>query len=419
MHCNLTVYQYPITTTDFRMIPEFLSVRQILRASGNPGYQTERIIWSNMQQLPNFAVLPSETALPEETDALFALPVFPTTATFAHRNDLRVHWNQLLAHFMPDLTVPNFDVWRSAEDIRKTIEDITKQFPYFNRSKGRLHFLTTSHDGGRADFLAFADPVFVHNGSVLTCTADLVKRHEYETMHNVERFKSWSSSKPIKIPYKPPYIFDPRRDVSISLSGNIMLAARALRDVTGPIIGPEYKHSSASTVSTLLQATGRRYFVFFAGKIRNTVRADLVKIFQDTPGSFVVQHKFRRREYESGLRNSIFCLCPRGWRGWSPRLMEAMFFGCIPVVLADDYWMPQGCFWDWTTLAVLVREADVRKTREILLNMSVAEVMQKQHDLLLLRHHFMYHMNLQSGDASDMAMLELWLKQVVCERQKR
>ena len=200
--------------------------------------------------------------------------------------------------------------------------------------------------------------------------------------------------------HHPSVSFNPRRDVAVSLSGDIIRAARARRDVPQPPSTTQTSTSSATDdtpplpsgpprIPALLQALNRRHLVFFAGKIGQgspfrggKLRVALRDSLQDTPEALIVEGQMSRGDYERALRESVFCLCPRGSRGWSPRLMEAVWYGCIPVVLADDYWMPQGCFWDWTALAVLIPEKDALKTKERLMELSLADVRARQRGLL-------------------------------------
>ena len=45
-------------------------------------------------------------------------------------------------------------------------------------------------------------------------------------------------------------------------------------------------------------------------------------------------------DYILEMGHSRFCLCPGGWAPWSPRMIESLFIGCIPVILADDLALP-------------------------------------------------------------------------------
>jgi hypothetical protein len=37
--------------------------------------------------------------------------------------------------------------------------------------------------------------------------------------------------------------------------------------------------------------------------------------------------------YQSEIVRSVFCLCPLGWAPWSPRLVESVALGCVPVII--------------------------------------------------------------------------------------
>ena len=49
-----------------------------------------------------------------------------------------------------------------------------------------------------------------------------------------------------------------------------------------------------------------------------------------------------------------------GFQAWSPRLLDAVWFGCIPVIIADWYALPLQGLIEWTDIAVFVPEAQVQ-----------------------------------------------------------
>merc|ERR1712232_957761 len=70
--------------------------------------------------------------------------------------------------------------------------------------------------------------------------------------------------------------------------------------------------------------------------------------------------------YQERLADSDLCLSPRGTRVWSPRLFENIWFGCIPVIIADNYYLPGECLLDWRQFAIFIGEKDANRTGEIL-----------------------------------------------------
>eukprot|EP00927_Polykrikos_kofoidii_P079286 TRINITY_DN76074_c0_g1_i1.p1 TRINITY_DN76074_c0_g1~~TRINITY_DN76074_c0_g1_i1.p1 ORF type:complete len:580 (-),score=78.41 TRINITY_DN76074_c0_g1_i1:124-1863(-) len=56
--------------------------------------------------------------------------------------------------------------------------------------------------------------------------------------------------------------------------------------------------------------------------------------------------------YAEVLGNSQFCLCPKGASSYTSRVFEALFAGCIPVLLSDDARLPFGDIADWSTFSI-------------------------------------------------------------------
>ena len=72
--------------------------------------------------------------------------------------------------------------------------------------------------------------------------------------------------------------------------------------------------------------------------------------------------------YVADIQRSVFCLCPRGFAVWSPRIFESLAAGCIPVIIADEIQLPFDDILDWREMSVKVKEADVKagKLKKIL-----------------------------------------------------
>jgi putative beta-1,4-xylosyltransferase IRX10 len=76
--------------------------------------------------------------------------------------------------------------------------------------------------------------------------------------------------------------------------------------------------------------------------------------------------------YYQDLQRAVFCLCPLGWAPWSPRLVEAVVFGCVPVIVAEDTVLPFADAIPWEEIGVFVAEEDVPRLDTILTSMGEA-----------------------------------------------
>ncbi len=66
-------------------------------------------------------------------------------------------------------------------------------------------------------------------------------------------------------------------------------------------------------------------------------------------------------KYQGLMQRSVFAFVPRGDANFSIRLLEAMSFGCIPVVLSDGWVLPFDRTVDWSGLSLHVPEAEIEQ----------------------------------------------------------
>ena len=64
-----------------------------------------------------------------------------------------------------------------------------------------------------------------------------------------------------------------------------------------------------------------------------------------------------KRGYADFLRQTRFVLCPRGYGVGSARMFETMKAGRVPVIISDDYVLPEGI--DWTTCSLRIGEHQI------------------------------------------------------------
>lgn len=70
----------------------------------------------------------------------------------------------------------------------------------------------------------------------------------------------------------------------------------------------------------------------FNRQYSNGVRQRLARLYGQDP--LFSMHQGSHGDYVKEVRQSLFCLCPRGFASWSRRLFDAIQLGCIPVIIA-------------------------------------------------------------------------------------
>ena len=81
-------------------------------------------------------------------------------------------------------------------------------------------------------------------------------------------------------------------------------------------------------------------------------------------------------DYEELMKNSTFCLVPRGRRLGSYRFLEAMQNGCIPVVLANDWILPFQETLDWDSAVIRADERLLLQLPELLRSIGWRRILQ-------------------------------------------
>ena len=100
------------------------------------------------------------------------------------------------------------------------------------------------------------------------------------------------------------------------------------------------------------------YFGYFRGSIHNNTRysqgvRQKLPALSEISFDYLVETQFRN-DYILEMGHSRFCLCPGGWAPWSPRFIESLLIGCIPVIMADDLEFPKISFLNREEYLILI-----------------------------------------------------------------
>lgn len=156
----------------------------------------------------------------------------------------------------------------------------------------------------------------------------------------------------------------------------------------------------------------RTTLAFFAGQMHGYLRPILIEQWQNKEADMVIsgpiphrvkkKTKSRRRKktrtvttypYMNYMKDSKYCICPRGYEVNSPRVVESIFYGCVPVIISDNFVPPFFEVLDWSAFSVIVAEKDVPRLREILVGISKNRFMELERGVRLVRRYFVWNYN--------------------------
>ncbi|KAL0904077.1 hypothetical protein M5K25_026149 [Dendrobium thyrsiflorum] len=157
---------------------------------------------------------------------------------------------------------------------------------------------------------------------------------------------------------------------------------------------------------------------FYAGSLHGNLRSILLKQWENkdpdmkifSPSTFHAEKN--KMNYIQYMKNSKYCICPRGYEANSPRLVESIFFECVPVIIADNYVPPFFEILNWEKFSVIVPEKDVPRLKEILLSIPESEYRELQIGVKKVQQHFLWHHKPVKYDLFHMILHSIWFNRV-------
>ncbi|CAI9100893.1 OLC1v1038081C2 [Oldenlandia corymbosa var. corymbosa] len=254
----------------------------------------------------------------------------------------------------------------SRDKLQRLVEDyigvISHKYPYWNRSNGADHFMVSCHDW--APDISKANPELFKNFIRVLCNANISEG------------------------------FQPARDVS-------------LPEIYGP---PE----NLATPEKGLIPNKRPILAFFAGGAHGDIRETLLKYWKNNnkDGIKVYEYLPEGQNYSKLMLESKFCLCPSGFEVASARLVEAIYAGCVPVIISDHYFLPFSDVLDWSEFSVSLRIEQIPKMKAILEGISQAKYSRMQKRVRRLQRHFRLNRPAKPFDVIHMVLHSVWLRRL-------
>lgn len=269
--------------------------------------------------------------------------------------------SRLLQHA---LYVPNSHSYRNLEQyLTNYVVTIASKYPFWNRTGGADHFLAACHDWAPSETRQA-----MKNSIRALCNADLSEG------------------------------FQLGKDVSLP-EIYIRSARNPLRDLGG------------------MPANERPTLAFFAGKIHGRLRPILLKHWEGKDPDMKIFGPMlpgveRKMIYIHHMKTSKYCICPRGFEVNSPRVVESMYYECVPVIISDNFVPPFFEVLNWEAFAVIIAEEDVPRLKEILVSIPEEKYLSLQKGVRMVQQHFLWHSSPVKYDLFNMILHSIWFNRL-------
>ncbi|KAK7265952.1 hypothetical protein RJT34_33578 [Clitoria ternatea] len=252
--------------------------------------------------------------------------------------------------------------------LRDYVKKIAAKYPFWNRTHGSDHFLVACHDWGPYTVTEHKE---LHSNTIKAlCNADLSEK-----------------------------IFIAGRDVSLPET-TIRAPRRPLRHLGGN------------------RASLRPILAFFAGSMHGRVRPTLLKHWGGQKDEDMKIYKrlplrvSQRMTYIQHMKSTKYCLCPMGFEVNSPRIVESIYYECVPVIIADNFVLPFNEVLDWSAFSVVVAEKDIPRLKEILLSIPLRKYLTMQNNVKMLQKHFLWNPKPIRYDLFHMILHSIWFSKL-------
>ncbi|PIN11512.1 Acetylglucosaminyltransferase EXT1/exostosin 1 [Handroanthus impetiginosus] len=241
------------------------------------------------------------------------------------------------------------------------IHTIAHKHPFWNRSLGADHFMLSCHDWGPQS--SAYEPLLYKNSIRVLCNANTSEG------------------------------FNPLKDASLP---EINLKTGK---ITGLLGGPP--------------PSERTILASFAGGLHGHIRHLLLDYWKEKDLDIQVFEKLPSNlSYESLFKNSKFCLCPSGYEVASPRVVEAIYAECVPVLISDSYVPPFSDVLNWKKFSIVVDMKDIPNIKRILMGISEAKYLKMQRRVKQVQRHFVVNGPPKRFDFFHMIVHSIWLRRL-------
>ncbi|XP_058724626.1 probable glycosyltransferase At5g03795 [Vicia villosa] len=155
---------------------------------------------------------------------------------------------------------------------------------------------------------------------------------------------------------------------------------------------------------------------FFAGSMHGYVRPILLKHWENKDPDMKIFGKLPKSKGNSNyihyMKSSKYCICARGYEVNSPRVVEAIFYECVPVIISDNFVPPFFEVLNWESFTVVVLEKDIPNLKNILVSIPEKRYLRLLMRVKKVQKHFLWHKNPVKYDIFHMILHSIWYNRV-------
>ncbi|KAM7259159.1 hypothetical protein ACFE04_014900 [Oxalis oulophora] len=246
-----------------------------------------------------------------------------------------------------------------SEFVAEYTNRVTRELPFFNSSGGADHFYVCCHSVG---VNAASKHYDLHNNAIqVTCSSSYFQR-----------------------------LYVTHKDVAL------------------PQVWPRLHQSTLTN-----PPHARERLAFYAGRVQNSrIREQLITLWGNDTDMDIFGGK-SPFPYGEGFRKSKYCLHVRGYEVNTARVADAIYHGCVPVIVSNHYDLPFANVLDWSKFSVTINNRELVFLKRKLLSITDDDYLSMYYNLFKIQRHFMWHATPKGYDSFHMTAYQLWLKRSV------
>ncbi|KAF6153584.1 hypothetical protein GIB67_027451 [Kingdonia uniflora] len=138
-----------------------------------------------------------------------------------------------------------------------------------------------------------------------------------------------------------------------------------------------------------LSPSSHSILAFFAGRLHGHIRLLLLEQWKNKDEDVQVYESLSEGvSYDKMLKKSKYCLCPSGYEAASPRVVEAIYAECVPMLISDHYVPPFSDILNWKSFSVQIHVKDIANIKRILRGISQTQYLRMHKRVKQVQKHF-------------------------------